>query len=244
VLTVRGKPVAEVLGSFGKAVPGSVHLSLAPSGGRWCSRSCPHLPANGGKCYAERTERFRIALGDRLAAFDAAGPEPVAARAFAESAIRGHRFPWARVSAFGGVPEDPADVPSLVRLVRAWLDAGTPVHFPAETQRKADRWTRAIGRPEFEVRESVADPRRFVRAVRHRLRGVFSTVAGDPGDSRPERLRKAREVAERARALGDRVIVCPAVASRILRGSAGSAKCGACRACSDRDIRGVVFPLH
>ena len=255
-ITVRGRPVASVFGSFGKGVPGSVGLSFGTSGGPTCDRGCPYHPAStagpdaapvAGRCYAARTERFRRAAGDRLAAFDDAGPEAVARRAWHESAARGHRFPWFRVSVFGGVPADPAAAPSLARLAWGLAAAGTPVHWPVETEAKRTAWGEVVP-PEIAVRWSVPlGSDRWTTAA-----GPVSTVAGDPAAREPDRLAAARAAAAARRAsTGRRCVVCPAVASRIIRTAAAgrrtagapAARCGSCRACSDPAVD-VVFPLH
>ena len=255
-ITVGGRPVASVLGTFGKGVPGAVAVNLGSSGGPTCSRACPYHPETtdpdaadlGARCYAVRTERFRKTAAARLAAFDDAGPETVARRAFHELAARGFRAPWLRISAFGGVPEDPADAPSLARLAWGAAAAGTPVHWPTETRAKRTAWANVVP-PEIAVRWSVPATDRSAWATDP---GPVSTVAGSPGDREPARLRDARSVAaDRRRATGRRCIVCPAVASRILRTAAAGvrtaeapgARCDSCRACADPGTD-VVFPLH
>jgi NAD-dependent dihydropyrimidine dehydrogenase PreA subunit len=246
-LMVRGRPVS-VLGTIGKAVPGSVAVSFAPSGGRYCETVCPHHPENGGACYAVRTERFRKPLAARLAESERVGAESVAVQARAESAARGHRFPWFRVAAFGSVPGDPDDAPTLAALCRDLVAAGTPVHFPTETRGKRDRWTAAIGGA-VAVRWSIPSPSDPAWTTDP---GPVSTVAGSRDEREPDRLAAARAAASARRAsTGRRTIVCPAVASRIIRTAtagkrtAGSdrAKCGGCTACADHGTD-VVYPLH
>lgn len=254
-LSIGGRPL-DPLGTFGKGVTGSVHLSLAPSGGRYCDTGCalhpestsPHAAPVAARCYAVRVERFRGRLGAKLAAVGAMDPESVASLARGLSAARGHRFPWFRVSAFGGVPS-PDAVPSLAGLLRDLDAAGTPVHFPTESPGKRDRWRDALDGSGVVVRLSIApgDPAWGTDPL------PASTVAVGSGDH----LDAARDAAAARRvATGRRCIVCPAVASGILatrrhraaggRGrAAGSprAKCGTCRACADPGVD-VVYPLH
>lgn len=244
-LTIGG--ARPVLGAFSKGAPGSVALNFAPSGGANCATGCPYHPRStsahaapgGARCYAARCEARpdRQQLAAKLERHEVAGADAVLEAASAELAARGWRVPWLRVSAFGSVP------PTVPRGLRGFLarlrDAGTPVHLPVETARKARRYRAAVG-DLVAVRESVATPRRWRTAP-----GPVSTVAGSMDTPPRERLEAARDAAaDRRRRTGRRVVVCPAVAAGTLRrGAASRAKCGACTACSDA-ATDVVYPAH
>lgn len=244
-LTIGGR--APVLGSFGKGAPGSVALNFAPSGGSNCDAGCPYHPEStaanaapgGARCYAARTETRpdRRQLADKLSRHEAAGADAVLEAAAAELAARGWRLPWFRISAFGSVPATPPR--GLRAMLERLAEAGTPVHLPVETARKAARYRAALG-DVVAVRESVATPRRWRTAS-----GPVSTVAGSMATPPRERLEAAREAAaDRRRRTGRRVVVCPAVAAGTLRrGAANRAKCGSCTACADPYVD-VVYPAH
>lgn len=245
-ITIGGR--LPVLGEFGKGAPGSLALNFAPSGGENCATSCPYHPEStaanaapgGARCYAARTEARpdRQGLSAKLERHAAAGADAVLEAADAELAARGYRAPWLRVSAFGSVPPKPP--PRLRRLLERLAGAGTPVHLPVESPAKARRYRQAVG-DIVAVRESVATLRRWRTAP-----GPVSSVAGSMAESPRERVTAAKAAAaDRARRTGRRVVVCPAVAERALRGrrATGSAKCGRCTACADPAVD-VVYPAH
>lgn len=245
-LTVGGR--RPVLGEFSKGAPGSLAINFAPSGGENCATSCPYHPEStaanaapgGARCYAARVERRpdRQGLTRKLERHAAAGADAVLEAADRELAARGYRAPWVRLSAFGSVPPTPPE--RLRRLLERLRDAGTPVHLPVESPHKARRYRQAVG-DVVAVRESVATLRRWRTAP-----GPVSGVAGSMADTPRERVADAKvAAADRARRTGRRVVVCPAVAERALRGrrATGSAKCGRCTACADPGVD-VVYPAH
>lgn len=245
-LTIGG--ARPVLGSFSKGASGSLALNFAPSGGANCATSCPYHPEStaanaapgGARCYAARCEARpdRAGLAAKLERHAAAGADAVIEAATAELAARGWRLPWLRISAFGSVPAVPPQ--RLRAMLERLRDAGTPVHLPVETSRKARRYRQAVG-DIVAVRESVATLRRWRTAP-----GPVSGVAGSMADSPRERVASAKAAAaDRARRTGRRVVVCPAVAERALRGrrATGSAKCGRCTACADPAVD-IVYPAH
>lgn len=238
-LTVGGRP-ATVLGTFGKGCDGSAALNFGESGGANCSTACPYHPrttsehaaAGGARCYAATLEKRRPSLAAKLRRHESA-PAEVVRLARLELAARRWCVPWLRVSAFGSVPESvPAGFGELMADAAA---AGIPVHLPVETPEKAATYAAAVG-PGVAVRLS-ATPDQWLTHD-----GPASTVAGRMTDTPRERLQLAREAAKARRAAtGRRCGVCPAVASRTLKGR--PVKCGECTLCADPGAD-VVYPAH
>ena len=245
-LTVGGS--APVLGTFSKGCAGSVALNFAPSGGVNCDQACPYHPATTSPaaagdpdppvCYAVNCEgRYSNTLVPKLERHAAAGAAAVVAAADRECAERRYRLPWFRFSAIGSVP---AAVPDgFRRLVARLAAAGTPIHLPIESARKANRYRRALEGLGVAVRESVTGLRRWRSAP-----AACSIVAGSMSDSPRERVEAAkRYAADRTARTGRRCIVCAAVAARFLRTGSTLAKCGRCTACADPRVD-IVFPAH
>jgi len=243
-LTVNGKR-AEVLGQFGKGTPGSVALNFSTSGGDNCDRGCAYHPESTSKsaapdaarCYAVACEKRhdRANLRGKLERHESAGADAVLSMAWHEMALRAWRVPWFRFSAFGSLP---ARVPAGLRKFVAQLKkAGTPVHLPIETARKATRYRNALG-DLVTVRESVANPRRWREAS-----GPCSIVAGSMEQRPAERIETARELATiRREKTGRKVTICPAIVSTFNK-SPNRVKCGQCTKCADPDVD-IVYPVH
>ena len=247
-LTVDRKP--PVLGSFGKALVGSAALNFGTSGGRNCDTGCPYHPTStsshaapdAARCYAARCEARpdRKPLAAKLARHDETDAEDLITDAMAELADRAYRLPWFRISAFGSVP---ARVPgNLRRMLERLTAAGTPVHLPIESARKATRYRKALAGIGVAVRESVASIRRWKTAP-----DACSIVAGTMQEPPRDRIKAAQAVAGiRRQATGRRCIVCPAVSTSFLRKSnkaVTAIKCGTCTACACPDTD-VVYPVH
>jgi hypothetical protein len=254
---------APVLGSFDKGVEGSASLNFGESGGKNCDMSCRYHPQNvdGDKdvrCYAYNTEqRFdRVELRQKLARHERSDPAAVVAKATDEVRRRRKPIPWFRFSTNGSLPKPqdatPEFVDNLRELTELLDEKGVPVHFPVESPSKA-RFYRRVLKWRVVVRESAQTLRRFLYAA-----GAVSYVAGDRTMSIKERLVEAKRVARlRTEKTGQKVIVCPAVASRYYatiknleetgryKNVAGSpkAKCGACTACAMPDVS-IVYPAH
>ena len=243
-LTIDRRPV---LGTFTKALPGAAALNYGTSGGANCDTGCPYHPAStsaqaapdAARCYAATCERRhdRQQLAAKLARHESAGADAITAQADQECRQRAYRLPWFRVSAFGSVPPSPPA--GLRQLLQRLTDAGTPVHLPIETARKANRYRRHLDGTGVAVRESVATRRRWLTAP-----AACSLVAGSMQQRPAERVQAAKRAAQdRTAATGRRCIVCPAVAATHLRTGSKRAKCGACTACADPAID-VVYPVH
>lgn len=234
----------DILGTYGKAIAGSVSCNFGVSGGSNCHGGCPY---KGSLCYAKNTEkRFdRRELRAKLARHEHTSPVDILRRAKQEvwsRLSRGVNVPWFRFSTNGSLPTHPskafrAELRSLLGFLRA---NDVPVHLPIETAGKARMYRRIVcGRAV--VRESCVSETRFVVAS-----GAVSYVAGTREMTRLERVTEARELCRaRTEVAGRKCIVCPAVAARYLNGNKPSdkAKCGNCTACASASVD-VVYPLH
>ncbi len=248
-----------IIGSFGKALDGSISINFGTSGGTNCDPGCVHHPRSTAEnatraCYAKRAELRpdRSQLAAKLRRHAVTHPATVCNRAILEiqgRLAKGQQVPWLRISTNGSLPQ-----PEKVRghkgfaaALRALVDLcrkhGIPCHIPVETWAKA-RFYRGLLGDLAVVRESAQSARRFVRAS-----GAVSTVAGCSDQSRIERVETARSVAlERRTATGRKTVVCPAVLNSFAARRDPSkkhprAKCGACVACAMADVD-VVYPLH
>ena len=251
-ITIGG--YAPVLGSFSKALAGSAALNFGTSGGANCDTGCPYHPTSSSshaapdaaRCYAAACEARpdRQSLAAKLARHDATAAADLITAAMVELSYRAYRLPWFRISAFGSVP---ARVPSnMRRMLEKLVTAGTPIHFPIETARKASRYRRALDGVGVAVRESVASMRRWRIAPE-----ACSIVAGSMQQSPRERIKVAQVVAGiRRKDTGRRCIVCPAISTSFIRlqrnekaQSVRAIKCGTCTACACPKTD-AVYPVH
>tara|TARA_R100001198_G_scaffold83539_1_gene56996 strand:- start:241 stop:1002 length:762 start_codon:yes stop_codon:yes gene_type:complete len=240
-----------VLGSFGKAVPGSAALNMGRSGGKNCWRGCVHHPDSVSpfaspidtRCYAARCESRpdRQQLAAKLDRIEDADPDDVIDQADAELRQRQYRLPWFRLSAFGSVPDRiPAGFAGMLRRLH---DAGTPIHFPIECPDRVNRYRDAL--PDgIAVRWSIplGDGIDWITYPE-----PCSTVAGSMKDRPMKRIQDARDAASiRRKHTGRRTVVCPAIVTTTLRRtdkSVRAVKCGECRHCADPSVD-VVYPVH
>lgn len=252
--------MANVIGSFGKGVDGSVSINFGVSGGRTCSKRCRHHPGSKrrnktGACYAAKLEKRhdRQQLAAKLLRHDAMPAWKICGIAMIElqdMESRGKLPPWVRFSTNGSLPM-PGDVSSLfrsqLRALVIWLTSrGVPVHLPIETHEKADFYRGIVG-DIVTVRESLQDT-----GSHKTTSGPVSWVAGSTIHGKNtfrRRVQAARdECRERIQAAGRKAIVCPAVvASFLARMKDGTvnekAKCGSCNACSLAHID-ICYPMH
>jgi hypothetical protein len=255
------------LGTFSKAIEGSVTLNFGRSGGKNCDTDCIHHPDNTAanatnQCYAVNTEvRFdRKTLRLKLNRHERTNPANLCRKALGElreMVRRGWTPPWFRFSASGSVPmprDARKDFLDALRELLDFLDEhNVPVHLPVETPSKAEFYRKAVGWRAV-VRESVHDESRFLK-----IRKPVSYVAGRSSMSRGERITEAKRLAAlRRERTGRKVIVCPAVASRYIQferlRAAGApnphraagdpkSKCGNCVCCADPTMD-IIYPLH
>lgn len=237
--TTTWKPT---LGTFSKAIPKSVAINFSESGGENCSSKCQALKL--GICYAVHTERMKPNIqvsGERkrrtgFASVCIAYAAQIKAKEEKEEAI-----PWIRFSTFGSVPNRPLtkeEVSAFVYLVRSF-PKNVPVHFPVETKEKAERF-RALSYAfdlNLTVRESCQSDKRADECMGSSLpssRIVYN------GATKRERLESARKIAKESKG---KAVVCPAIASTILRRS-NPMKCGKCTLCAQSNRVLILYPQH
>lgn len=252
--------MANVIGSFGKGVDGSVSINFGVSGGKNCSKRCLHHPGSKRKgatraCYAARLEKRpdRKQLAAKLERHDGMPAWHVCGMALVElqrMEASGTLPPWVRFSTNGSLPM-PGDASPLfkaqLRALVTWLAArGVPVHLPIETNDKTRFYREILGNI-VTVRESLQEVGSHTFTA-----GPVSWVAGSAihgKDTFMRRIQAARrECRERRMALGRKAIVCPAVVAGFQARMKGvtkndKAKCGNCNACSLEHID-VCYPKH
>lgn len=216
--------MAQVLGTFSKAIDGSVSLNFSVSGGANCSKRCNLHPENprseaAGRCYAVVVEARadRVQLKDKLERHQQMPASRVCGMALLELQRleeRGKLPPWFRFSSAGSLPMPGRASPVFIRQLRAlvrWLvDRGVKIHLPLESPSKVAFYREAIG-DLVTIRESLQAPGSHLTTD-----GAVSAVAGSDittgGNIRERRIEAARTMAaERREATGRKTIVCPAV---------------------------------
>jgi hypothetical protein len=250
----------KILGSFGKAVAGSVSVNLGASAGKYCEITCLEHPDNPSPqanraCYAARTEKRpdRSQLAEKLRRHEGRPPALLIGAALVELrqlVERGQVPPWIRLSTNGSLPKPKQASPLFIAQLRAFLayakDQSIAIHFPVESRRKARFYRRHVG-DLVVVRESLQG----VKAV-ETAEGPVSLVAGAEIQTgkgiRKRRVEAARALARRRReATGRKCIVCPAVVVSFFYRSdpdrRAKAKCGRCTACAEAHVD-VIYPLH
>jgi len=228
------------LGSFGKAINGSVSANFGQSAGANCSRKCRYY---GRGCYAVGIERrkpsvsksglYREQQGFLVTCMQLASD-------LRQRVERGDEIPWFRFSSFGSVPNRPLTGPeeiAFVSLCKA-IPKGTPVHFPVESGEKASRYRTLFARHGINivVRESIQSRRSLPKGF---ARGQVSIGGGQVGKPLRENLKSSRAL---ARKLGSSSRVCPAIAATAMRRN--PVKCGQCNFCARPDIKTIIYPIH
>ena len=244
-----------IVGSFGKALDGSLSINFGYSAGPDCEQACLHHPKSTAKnptnaCYAFRSELRpdRSQLAAKLARHQRTRPETICNKALLEIVTlqtKGKTIPWVRISTNGSVPR-PSKVTdrfkeAFCRLLEHCKSAGIPVHLPVETAAKA-RFYRSLVGGLAVVRESAVSRRRF-------LETKYPVSFTADGESRIESVELARQLAaDRREKSGRKCVVCPAVlnsfaARRNPAMKNERAKCGACVACA-ASTTDIVYPKH
>jgi hypothetical protein len=218
--------IGTVLGTFAKAVSGSLALNFGVSGGDNCSPSC-NLRGNG--CYAQRIQAHKSSV--RINLERKQENLLLYLRAILARVDQLVAAPWIRFSAFGSVPESLTTQQVAYFKALALRLSDSPVHFPVESAEKALLY-RSLGfRPRLSLgRQNVAT---FV-AARVADYPTVSLVAGAKRGK--SSIPQAHVMARDLRAHGITAIVCPAIA--------GGRKCGQCTACADQRVDAVIYPFH
>lgn len=240
--TATTQPWKPTLGTFSKAVPKAIAINFSESGGENCSPQCQALKM--GICYAIHTEKMKPSIqisGERKRLAGFANVCRAYAKQIRNKVESGESIPWIRFSTFGSVPNRPLteeEIMAFVDLVRSF-PPGTPVHFPVETRQKAERFralSYAFDLP-LVVRESCQTDARAMECME---KGMPSSRIVYDGETKRERLEAARKIAKES---GGRAVVCPAIASTILR-RPEPMKCGKCTLCSQANRTLILYPQH
>jgi hypothetical protein len=273
----------KILGSYGKGTKDSVTINYGRSAGILCDTKCAHHPDSTLKnapkdCYAVRIESRpdRVQLKNKLDRHESTSPAILTAIALLEIqalVAAGQKPDFVRISTNGAVPPKSQWEPMFETNFRALMSycsqQNIPVHFPTETDEKAEDYRELVG-DYVTVRESIHvsdDVSAFVHAS-----GAVSTSIG-AGLPLLERIEVSQKLCDDRRAATGRITaVCPAVknsfkakiatAKRVgakRRNSpelpqlelaelkakvlAGKSKCGNCTLCARRDVD-VIYPAH
>lgn len=233
------------LGTFSKALKGAIALNFSESGGINCSTLCEALIR--GVCYAIHTEKMKPSIqtsGERKRELGFANLCKAYKAEIDKLQKLGTVIPWIRFSTFGSVPNRPLSLPEMlafVELVRAF-PAWVPVHFPVETQEKAERFRGIAKRWNLSlvVRESAQSDSRAMESLKQ---GLPVSRIWYEGETKRERLANAMAFARETPG----AFVCPAIASTILK-RPRRVKCGVgidgCTACANGCKLMIIYPRH
>lgn len=201
------------------------------------------------RCYNDNLESVFKTLRLRLAWLKQQDPETIVEMAIGELqlALRFSRVLWFRISVNGSVPTYPsAKLISLLRDMLGMLKAAdVAVHFPVETRKKAERYSRHLS-DLCVVRASVSYGR-FIAAdyaASYVVKRRYQTPKQKLAVTRKFLLHDG--LAVKANCHGDRVAVLCPFESYIAKHNCKIAqvplnhKCTACKACSD-DTKQIIF---
>lgn len=231
---MHSKNFGTLIGSFGKGIKGSVTVNFGVSGGSNCDDSCT-LKGNG--CYAETTEAVKPSITVNLERKQNNLTQYLTELTSPKALAKLNKAPWIRASAFGSIPapEQITDEQySLLQNFAAGID-NPNLHWPVETLDKA-RLLRSVG---FNPRYSAGlDVNKCVSAV---IQGFnTSLVVEGPKKARGKNKRKHSEPAF----IAMRDLTSQGITSKVCPAIAGSASCGACTMCADKDIDVIIYPMH
>lgn len=231
---MQSKNFGTLIGSFGKGIQGSVTINFGVSGGSNCDDSCT-LKNNG--CYAITTEAVKPSITVNLERKQNNLTQYLTELTSPKALAKFNSAPWIRASAFGSIPapEQVTDEQySLLQTFAAGID-NPNLHWPVETLDKA-RLLRSVG---FNPRYSAGlDMSKAVSAV---IQGFnTSLVVEGPKKARGKNKRKHSEPAF----IAMRDLTSQGITSKVCPAIAGSAKCGACTLCADKDIDVIIYPMH
>lgn len=228
------------LGSFGKGNDNSYSANFGESGGVNCSNQCK---LKGDSCYAERLEGIYPAAKKAGIRKRKLGPVQICNGIRME--LRNLRNIWLRFSVLGSLPmpaiakKSKGFEPAFKAMLTEARAANAKIHMPVETKQKQAYYQALAAEvsDEIVVRESCQTDKRMFEAKNHRSR-----VVGTKGTPMADRIKECHEVAKKIRKGNESCIVCPAVKPRNYTGK--PSKCGDCKACSDKNVKVVLYPLH
>jgi hypothetical protein len=224
-----------MVGAYSKGIAGSATVNFSVSGGAHCANECP---LKGVACYAENVQGMKPSVRRNLERHEA---DPLGflqelGAPKSPHLTKLHNAPWVRFSAFGSIYSVISEAmrEPLMRVALAVRNGF--YHFPVETIAKA-RTMRELG---FDaVRVSCADNLTKMHLALAEGLATSLVIAGPKralGKNRRAHSAPAFAKAHELRKSGIKALVCPAIA--------GSAKCGACRACANNDVQVVIYPLQ
>lgn len=228
------------IGTFSKAIDGSVSCNFSESGGVQCSDLCP---MKKGGCYAIACEKLKPSIhvsGERKRKAGFAACAMRYAKQLTAKAT--DSVPWVRISSFGSVPGrlDFEGVQAAHKLFAAAVRAASArrVHFPVESIRKFKLWSPIAAAYGITVRVSAHNVRNAAKYMRDGIPASLVMLRRD-GETRADLLKRSREFAAARRG----AIVCPAIADTFNR-KPDPAKCGKCTACGNAAVKLIIYPEH
>jgi hypothetical protein len=219
------------IGSFGKALEGSISMNFSANGDSNCSNKCPQK-ANG-TCYGLNIEKLKPSVkvsGDRKRETGFLN----CVNNYRKQIAKKTELPWIRFSSFGSVPNRPLnnDESEAFKALAHHASNLGPIHFPVETQAKRERFEKLVPQG-VKVRESAHTMRRALNLAK---KSIPNSVVFTKGETLRDRIDNAKEYAKKKRDEGLKMVVCPAIGSKKI-------KCGACTLCSKLDGT-IIYPQH
>ena len=231
---MRSKFFGTLIGAFGKGRAGSVTVNFGVSGGRNCSDTCT-LKGNG--CYAITTEAVKPSITVNLERKQNNLTKYLTELTSPAALNKLNRASWIRCSAFGSIP-DPAEITQEQTNLFKQIGQGINnklLHWPVETLDKA-RFLRSVG---FNPRYSAGLDKN--KAICATIMGFNTSLVVEGtklarGKNKRIHSAAAFDTAKDLNKRGIRAKVCPAIA--------GSAKCGDCTLCADKQVQVIIYPKH
>ena len=217
------------IGTFGKALEGSISMNFSANGDSNCSKQCP-LKDKG--CYGKNIEAVKPSVkvsGDRKRETGFLN----CVNSYKKQLGKHSELPWVRFSSFGSVPNRPLSTEESEAFRGLAFHASQlgPIHFPVETQAKRERFQKLVPQGVL-VRESALKLRRARNLAK---KGIANSVVFTKGETLKDRVGNAKEYAKNLRKEGIPTAVCPAIGTKI--------KCGQCTLCSK--FQGtIIYPQH
>ncbi len=228
------KTAPTVVGTFSKAVKGSISLNYSEGADENCDDSCPLKEKD---CYTKIVQSMKPSVrvsGERKRkmGFEAV----IAAQYWKVKGMldKGKAIPWARFSSFGSIPNRKltgVEKTYLRILVLLLIDNDIRVHLPVETESKREQLQMALSDLPVAIRVSAHGD--------DTVKGPISMTVGDFSMKRSERLVAAHKVRKSYKGTA---VVCPAISSTFKKTKA--IKCGSCTACAQSNIKLIIYPIH
>ncbi len=223
------------LGSFSKAIDGSVSLNFSESGGSNCDNSCK-MKAKG--CYAIHTEKMKPSVATSGERKRVQGVVQTCLDYINQlERLRDNTIPWIRFSTFGSVQDTLTQTQKAVftKLLIECDRVGEHIHFPVETEKKRKLYQSLCDAAGLQIVVRIS-AQTLTKYKRYLKQGIAASIVFSTGDNKKQRLVNAEIFAHETK-----TIVCPAVKSTILKQD--KVKCGDCIACSVPSLN-IIYPQH